>query len=364
MNKLNKNEKQNKCINDTNINTLGVSRISKEVLEEEIHTFAVDTGKLNTKACYIEEIQFKDKNGEIRIKKEFITDIFPSTVKINEKSLDSIIVNDIEIDYNCTTKLIGIDKSTEKDTEEHRMLLAKAMYRQYKLTSKKKFNIIIGCTLGDFLESKGDKTLSALSKEKFYVIEDEGNIVTLEINKIVVMPESIASKFVCRTKMNLLNGKNSFMIDFGGLNFSILKYSIDGKLEKSEIYYSEKGMNSIYTRLSTKCNMLGIRVSDEKIENMLKSGKIEERYDYAIQSIVNDVFDWIFMLLDARGYYKGESQIIFTGGGCQSLKQFIEKYFNSNNGHCYEIIQNSIFANVKGMYKLGINKLKDTEKLK
>ena len=43
-------------------------------------------------------MQFKDRNGEIRIKKEFITDIFPSTVKINEKSPDSIIVNDIDID--------------------------------------------------------------------------------------------------------------------------------------------------------------------------------------------------------------------------------------------------------------------------
>ena len=327
------------------------------LLEDGVLTVSVDAGKGYTKYAYEVEVDMINKEGEIKPKKKWITDIEMSTVVKGEADYDDttyITTNGVEVAYNFN----GRDKVVKngdvtKDNDEHKALMQRALYKIALKTGVTDFDVVMCISLDQFKLKENVEEMQKNMFVKEFTVKEDDKEVTIKIHNLVIEPESIvATRFAKKTDVP---NSNIVLCDIGTLNVGIVPIA-KGKLIRESIIAPRNGYDEMIRLFkqysdSKKCNykeeMLEIYVDD----NQGKGHKLDEVFAEFFKEKYAPI---IKKKIEENGF--GEfSHLIFLGGTSCKCKALIEENFKEYAG--VEVITD-IYATVKGAYRKGIKDLK------
>lgn len=316
--------------------------------------------------------------------KEPKNDNFASTVRYGTKDAGDgkfIFINDVPCVINSGKKvgqLVTEGIVPTKVNEHMRANIYYTLYQLHKKTGKKNFRIALGTTTDiatnprraerykEFM--KGNMHNMGLEKEKKngkIKIEDNGYIVELSIDFIMIVPEGTASVFVTE---GVKREGRFFMIDIGSLTDQIIRFdsgvpNYEKSLYKNGYVPFIEGMLEDIQDFSTQGTL-----TYNDTEKEFKLGKDSKYRKYIDDYIVNVYLDKVLMSdFASAGVDLANDQIGFTGGTVEVLEDYIERYFEKKHKKEVLFAKKPFYANSEGMFillKRAIEDMKRTNKIK
>lgn len=294
-------------------------------------------------------------------------------------------------------KIIYQNKMTENHTQIRGSNTYNATY------GKEKFTVGENAYMGDYNEGKADKChiINALVGVTHFIKEDNEKVIllygesvnkyysdehidklkqklegkhtiivddksfTFIIEKVVVLPEG------CGYLLNDLekNQGIKYVIDIGGttMNFITAKNCVP-IAEKS--FSSKLGMNSLNEKIRSSLIRNGhdCDLHEDEITELIKNNYLDKKGQEVVENTINERLIEIDRAISKNGFdikaqlKMKEDSIEFVGGGSTDIKPYIESYFKTNEGVMANVVEDAVWANVKGFYEYGRILFKDSIK--
>ncbi|MGL4914338.1 MAG: hypothetical protein ACRC3Y_18110 [Romboutsia sp.] len=280
--------------------------------------------------------------------------IYKSNVSEGEGLLtsESLIIDGNKYIFSDEAEEIISLGTTTKDTDMHRILLARSMYLIAKKigNTKLNFKMMVTSPLYSYKTDKGEKQLNKLlGKKKSFVIDDGTNKYTLSISEMQMIPESVAACFVLPTKIVNIKEDKIILCDIGNLNIGLI--GIDGKPDIANSTGLTIGVHHIIGRLVelAKANPHWNIITRRDMLRYLKNAD-DKDINIEVQKILNtDVFESLDGLMKELGSEVRGCKIVFLGGGSILFEQFIRNRFvDEKSTKNIAFVQNSSTISARG----------------
>lgn len=235
----------------------------------------------------------------------------------------------IEVDGKLT--YIGIGVLEREFNKVKKYYLPQVLYAIDKATNDTDINL---CLLLPVVQMPNKDVFINGFKEKIFNYKVNGQVRTIKINKVVVLPEGHVSYF---SLTDINKNEDTLVIDIGSRTVNYSWFS-GGKVQDS---FTEKlGVFDFYSSVKDYQNSLGEDFCEEDIERLIKNNKINVDSKFYM-----DFFKEILNKTKGKINLK-TFNVYFVGGGSLLLRKYIEV---NTPGRIYEEAQ---YANVIGAYKL------------
>lgn len=204
--------------------------------------------------------------------------------------------------------------------------------------------LVLGLPIAQFKEDK--ENLISLVKENFHMKGRCGKeIKEFVITDVEVFPEGIAS---------INPGYNGIIVDIGGLTTDIALVVYDKRIKIEKAISIPSGTLKLYSNFINAINTkYCLDLQREDAERIIRNG-LKIRGKMQDTSVGSHVFiSYIDNLLNQLKveFSLDTNNITFTGGGSKLLRKSIEKRLDYA-----EFVDDAIFSNAKGYYKVGVNR--------
>lgn len=235
------------------------------------------------------------------------------------------------IDIGGKVTYIGIGVLEREFNKVKKNYLQQVLYAIDKATTDVDINL---CLLLPIVQMPNKSVFINALKEKIFNYKVNGLVRTIQIHKVVVLPEGYVSYF---SLTNVNKNEDTLVIDIGSrtVNYS---WFLDNKVQDS---FTEKlGVFDFYSTVKDYQNSLGEDFSEEDIERLIKNNRINVE-----SSFYMDFFKEILNKTKGKINLK-TFNVYFVGGGALLLRKYIEV---NTPGKIHEDAE---YANVIGAYKL------------
>ena len=308
-----------------------------------IPTIAMDSGKFNTRL-----FAGLDSVDIFRTKIEEIQSTTPrnNTIKTEDGKM-YLVGNDAS----------NIDHEPSKETLTHKLCIYYGLIRNG--FSNRKINLAIGTPIKYFKDPQTKKSYADFIRGNGNVeVEYNGVTHNIMINEVLVLPEGCGILYANDKNYNDLTSKYIGIIDIGGLNAQGRVYQMGTPLPEFDMD-SELGTHTLSQDIADKLNMedKNARYSSAQIESLIErhynKGILltNEKDILAIKKIeicLQEHLASILRMCQAKKWNLEYMDIMFTGGGAQLLRGYIE-----SKG--FDVSDNCIEDNVRGFYDLATN---------
>lgn len=194
-------------------------------------------------------------------------------------------------------------------------------------------------------------------------IEVDGKLYDFTIEHVHILPEGIGHIIDdLRNNMGI-----QYVVDIGGttVNFLTVNNSRPSNAGEGSTSFP-LGVHNIVAKVRQKLSVEGVgRYSPELITQFLEQGAKNEDVEDIIRETIFEQFKEIDRELDTMGINIHDLlkiyPVTFIGGGSDLLRTYIKQYYVGST-----VIEDGVWANVKGFYKYGLakfgSKIKATSK--
>lgn len=320
-----KNQKENNTTVENKIKARKGAPLKKFIV-------GIDSGFGQVKVAYTDKV-----DGE----PELFT--FSSRIEINEHDViveNTMYINEVPHNLNSNKKAVQRDYIT-KENPYTIANMHRAMFEIAKRTgfTTKKFVIGLGCSLDTYRDVEVRERFRGLAlKEKKVKFEYKGRKVTLEIEDVIVQPETICSVY---NVQNFNKNEINWLIDLGTQNSQIVKYYKSPDLENCRP--RDFGYQSIVRALQDEYRALGKALDEDRIETIIENKRDKDVIDnYIINKFLEGT---IKRELKAVKVDLDLDTLIFTGGTSLRFKKQIKQVFKKAL-----FANNELYSNVLGMF--------------
>lgn len=312
-----------------------------------------------------------NKYGWIDAEGKLQMDKMPSRVKMDiEDGMELVMIDNKLHDFRCINRVQEETGSATKATEHHKALMRKGLYEINKKTGITDFKVMAGCSLDSYVsENKGEDVLNALfdneepKNNKFKISKFRDEPVELKVEEVRIKPETLSgvASMGLKLKERIVVG-----IDIGYYNFAILPIR-DLVPDYANMHFSSQGMSSLIKTIVQNGNASTLTVDGRKlnendvelIDSMMQDIDAHpDKVEY-IKTGVLPFLKEIETILAKKYMLNSKSKnltLAFLGGGCITLRPFIEEYFKDFN---IAISDDAQFATLKGIANRAVKEFKD-----
>ena len=311
------------------------------------------------------------KFGWINVKGELEMDKVPSRVKMNiEDGMELVMIDNRLHDFRCSTRVQEETGSATKATEHHKALMRKGLYEIHKKTGAKEFKVMAACSLDSYVsQNKGEDVLNMLwdsenpYNNNFKIGKFGGEQVELKVKEVKIKPETLSGIVSMGLK---LKGRTVVGIDIGHYNFAMLPVK-DLVPDYAGMHFSSEGMSSLIKTIVRNGNASTLTVNGRKlnendvelIDEMMQDLEAHpDKVEY-IKTGVLPFLKEIETILADKYMLNSKSKnltLAFLGGGCETLKPFIQDYFEDFN---IVIAEDAQFATLRGIANRAVKEFKE-----
>lgn len=292
----------------------------------------VDSGFGRVKVAYTDRVDGEPETFE-----------FSSRIEIDEHDTmieNTMYINNVPYNLNSNKKAVQRDYLT-KDNPYTIANMQRALFEIAKRTgfTTKKFVVGLGCSLDTYKDPAAREKFRELAlKERILKFEHKGTKVTLEIEDIIVQPETVCSVYnVQGFNKNEIN----WLIDLGTQNSQIVKYFKSPDLDNARA--RDFGYQSIVRALEDEYRATGRALDEDRIETIIENNREKEFIDnYIINKFLEGT---IKRELKAVKADLEMDTFIFVGGTSLRFKKQIKQVFSKAL-----FARNPLFSNVLGMF--------------
>ena len=312
-------------------------------------TIAVDMGKNEVEALLF------DNNGTILQSVNF--DSVIKRLLTKPVSVGTSNPNKFKVKYNGKYYEIGdeIEKGNysndnSKITEHHKLCLLLAIGLLTEDDSNF-VDLLVGLPsshIANPLEKENFEKMLREEEGKEVVIEINGQEKRFVISNITPYSEGLAMVPRLKLTINENNKHNVAVIDIGGHNFNLRRFNAIGySLDEKGISEEGVGINNLLTKLQEEL-LSGLEDRNRSIsridlkrfikqrrldEDMVISGFEDDTFEFVDEFVKTYIDTYILNKLSAYGVKPGANGMIylFTGGGSNLLKPYLEEMFIENN---------------------------------
>lgn len=311
-----------------------------------------------------------NKYGWIKDTGELEMDKMPSRVKMDiEDGMELVLIDNKLHDFRCATRVQEETGSATKATEHHKALMRKGLYEIYKKTGITDFRVMAACSLDSYVsKNKGQDVLDTLWDSKtsknnnFKIGKFGGEQVELRVKEVKIKPETLSGIVSMGLK---LKGRTVVGIDIGHYNFSMLPVK-DLVPDYENMHFSSDGMSSLIKTIVKNGNASTLTVNGRKlnendvelIDDMMQDLEAHEDKVEYIKTGVLPFLKEIESKLANKYMLNSKSKnltLAFLGGGCETLKPFIQDYFKDFD---IAIAEDAQFATLRGIAGRAIKEFK------
>lgn len=310
----------------------------------ESKLISVDPGKFATKAFTLDKDKVKQniyfKTRVLELKNNISFDAQGNSFNVILNGEEYIIGEQgEEIDYN-----VG------KDSIYHKLAVFTATTQL--LDGYKAVRLVVGCPTSIYR----NKNLRRDYKDYIWnngsvIINVNSKLYTFLIENVLVLPEGSG---VVYTRPELFKDKRVAVIDLGGLNMNFTIY--DNLIpQPSSMFTINHGYAEIETKLTNELNSLyGASFMSSDIQNILKQGgvkirgKIDPRSSNVIDNIIEQYMVKLIQETRKNNFNLDVMDVVFVGGTSLLIHDKILHHLPHAT-----IINNALWANVEGFYKIG-----------
>jgi hypothetical protein len=283
---------------------------------------------------------------------------FSNVEQVEEGTYGAFKVNGKSYIFGPNAK---IKYDTNKICEDKKALLGRALYPL--VNDKEKVKVVTLLPLSLYISSKDEnkKDFQDLLKGKYTVSNASGYEKTFTVTDVEVYCESYSSIVLDETIIY----KPLYLVDLGGVDWSgVFVYKLPDVNKK---FNNTTGMNSFYSKLGEKLTSamrktydpINARLVFEKFstttnEDLEKISNPEEKErKQNIKSVIDsfskdyikkNIYDELYKI----GYDEDVHQLLFVGGGAETLRKYLEEDSN------VRIFDNAVYANIEGARKMSI----------
>lgn len=233
------------------------------------------------------------------------------------------------INFNGETTYIEIGEYEREFNKVNKNYLPLLFYAISNATEESDINLCLLLPIAQMTNK--DKFVNKLKNNSFnFSINDVPK--TININKVVVLPEGLVSFYSMDSK-----GEDTLIIDIGSRTVNYASF-IEGKIESN---FTERiGVLDLYSSIKDIENAKGNDLIEEQIERLIKNKRI-----IVEPKVYLDFFKDILNRTKAKVNIKNY-KVVFVGGGAILLKPYIEANTTAI------IHEDSIYANLIGARNL------------
>lgn len=260
--------------------------------------------------------------------------------------------------FNVANSGGKIDSDSSKQTLTHKLNIYYALL--VNGYSGVKVNLVIGTPLKYFNNPQANEELANYIKNGGVAeVTYKGKVHKILINDILVLPES--SGIIYNGEKNYIKYTKGYIgiIDIGGLNAQGCTY-LDGVPLEESIMDSELGTHRLVQDIVQLLNssIIDGKFSEPQVESFInlhfnESQELKNDLDKKIYGIIEecleDHLDKILEKCKMKGWNIAHMPLVFTGGGSELLRGFIESKYSTN-----EVSENCLEDNVRGFYDVAL----------
>ena len=310
----------------------------------ESKLISVDPGKYATKAIALnknnsmENVHFRTKS--FRLNNNIGLEAQGKSFNVTLNGEDYIIGDQGE----------EVDYTVDKANINHKLATYTAATQL--LEGHQAIRLVIGCPTSIY-RNKG------LREDYRNYIWNEGRVgikvneksYSFLVENVLVLPEGSG---IVYTKPELFKNKRVAVIDLGGLNMNFTIY--DNLIpQPSSMFTLNHGYAEIETRLTNELNSVyGASLASNDIQNIIKQGgvKLKGTIDPKSSHIINSIIDQFMVKLiqetKKNNFNLDMMDVVFVGGTSLLIHDKILHYLPHAT-----IMDNALWANVEGFYKVG-----------
>lgn len=271
----------------------------------------------------------------------------------DEKVEDTMYINGVPHNLSCKDKTVTRGYLT-KDNEYTMVNMYRAMYEVARRTgfTTKKFVIGLGSSLDTYKDKEEKEKFRARALENKKVkIEHKGKIIELEIEDVIVQPETVSSIYNIK---NFDKNEITYIVDLGTQNSQIVKYYKGVVWEETRP--RDYGYQSILEGLQDEYRKSGKALDTDRISVNIEKGRDKKLINnYVIDSFLKGVITNELKKMKADLEY---DQIVFVGGTSERFREQILKVFKNA-----KFSEDPVFSNAIGMYMRTMATLKKREQV-
>lgn len=308
----------------------------------------VDSGFGRVKVAYTDTVNGNPETFE-----------FSSRTEINEYDVmieNTMYINGVPHNLNSNKKAVQRDYLTKDNpytiSNMHRALFEIARRTGFRT---KKFIVGLGCSLDTYRDPVARENFRQLAlKDRKLKFEYKGTKVTLEIEDVIVQPETICSVY---NIAGFNKSEINWLVDLGTQNSQIVKYFKSPDLDNARP--RDFGYQSIVRALQDEYRAIGRALDEDRIETIIENGRDKEFIDnYIINKFLEGT---IKRELKAVKADLDLDTFIFVGGTSLRFKRQIKQVFKKAL-----FASNPLFSNVLGMFartRALVKKQEETQKV-
>lgn len=290
---------------------------------------AVDCGKYQTKgiARYKGNTYTTTFRTKMQQVKRLGVDIQPNSYLVEFSGNEYLLGDMVSEDYS--------DFSLNKASRIHHLSIYTAIARLLQKANPPS-NVDVHLAVNAPITTYKD----SIQKENFkQMIENHGHTVHLMVNgkafsfeltNVTIAFEGMGEIYA---KPESYKGKNTTIVDLGGLNATLCKFKgIQPQI--SSMIVSDLGINVLKGKIGNVINeRYGITVSSDDLEQVLQSGYFASRGEtfeeskVFIEEMKYEHLQQIVQFAKSRGYTFNMTDIHFVGGGSIILRRYIKQEF-------------------------------------
>lgn len=233
------------------------------------------------------------------------------------------------INFNGETTYIEVGEYEREFNKVNKNYLPLLFYAISNATEESDINLCLLLPIGQMTNK--DKFVNKLKNNSFN-FSINGVPKTININKVVVLPEGLVSFYSMDSK-----GEDTLIIDIGSRTVNYASF-VEGKIESN---FTERiGVLDLYSSIKDIENAKGNDLIEEQIERLIKNKRI-----IVEPKVYLDFFKDILNRTKAKVNIKNY-KVVFVGGGAILLKPYIEANTTAI------IHEDSIYANLIGARNL------------
>lgn len=279
---------------------------------------AIDLGNSNYKICYGDKVFHYPVNVQ----------------KVQEGELGAWKVNG---SWYLISESAKAKKTTNKITEEKKVLLARALYSLVE-DENEEIDIATLLPLSQYINKDNRQQFIDLLQDDYVVENPNGAVKTFTVKSVEVYCEGYSS---LATDTNLLK-MPIFLVDIGGVDASGVYVFGSPKIDR--MFTIEKGMNVFHEELARQITSKTLKSCTEQ-DAQLHFNNYEsstEEMKTLIDDFANRYIDKNIMeQLNDKGYDPSIHKLIFVGGGSVALQKYLE-----DRGAA--ILKDALTSNVQG----------------
>lgn len=233
------------------------------------------------------------------------------------------------INFNGETTYIEIGEYEREFNKVNKNYLPLLFYAISNATEESDINLCLLLPIAQMPNK--DKFINKLKNNSFNFLIN-GVPKTININKVVVLPEGLVSFYSMQSK-----DEDTLIIDIGSRTVNYASF-VGGKIESN---FTEKiGVLDLYSSIKDIENAKGNDLIEEQIERLIKNKRIIVEPKVYLD-FLKDILNRTKAKVNIKDY-----KVVFVGGGAILLKPYIEANTPAT------IHEDSIYANLIGARRL------------